>query len=185
MPAGFTPIDAITQDDELDEFDCGTHSLNHWLKTWARHSHRLGSTRTFVICPTGTRRVVGFHSLTMASVAKEEPPKKVTRSLGLHPVPVALLARLAVDMDYQDGGLGGALLRDAFMRTLQAASQVGAVALMVHAKDDEAISFYQHYGFEPSPIQALQLFLPLATIRKAMIAAEGTETRDTGQLPTA
>ena len=82
-----------------------------------------------------------------------------------------LLARLAVDRQFQRQGVGRLLIRDAMIRTAQAADHVGALALMVHAKDDEARAFYEHYGFEQSPLQPLQLFLPIKTIRTAMAEA--------------
>jgi GNAT superfamily N-acetyltransferase len=176
VPAGFTSIGPLAAEHELDDFDCGTHALNHWLRTWARHSHREGSARTFVVCAEGRRRVVGFHSLSAASASREETPRKVARPLapGL-PVPLVLLARLAVDQAFHERGLGRALMGDAFVRTLRAADQVGAVAMVVHAKDDDAVSFYERWGFLPSPLQPLQLFLPLKTIRKATLTVEGGE----------
>jgi GNAT superfamily N-acetyltransferase len=120
-------------------------------------------------------RVVGFHSLTGASASPEEPPRRVVRPLAPNlPVPLVLLARLAVDRTVQGRGLGRSLLEDAFVRALQAAQHIGAVAMMVNAKDDEARRFYEHYGFLPSPLQPLQLFLPLKTIRRAVLAA-GTQ----------
>lgn len=174
MTAGFTPVEPLSPEHELDQFDCGTHSLDHWLRTWARHSQREGSTRTFVICPLGSRRVVGYHSLAGAAAARDETPKKVGRPLAPNlPVPLVLLARLAVDRSHQGRGLGRDLLRDAFLRTLRSADLVGAVALMVNAKDDEARRFYEHWGFLPSPLQPLQLFLPLKTLRAAMLEAGG------------
>jgi GNAT superfamily N-acetyltransferase len=172
VPDGFTEIQPLDRSHELDDFDCGTPALNHWLNTFARHSQKVGSARTFVLCPEGSRQVVGFHTLVAASAAQEVAPKGVARDAGPHDVSLVLLARLAVDRNYQKRGLGNVLLKDAFVRTLQAANQVGALALMVHAKDEEAVSFYQHFGFRPSPLQPLQLFLPLKTIRRAMVEAD-------------
>jgi GNAT superfamily N-acetyltransferase len=174
VPAGFV-IESLSADHELDEFDCGTPALNHWLKTWAHHSQRTGSTRTFVMCPEGSKRVVGYHALTAASASREEAPKALARAAWPHQVPLVLLARLGVDQAFKGRQLGAALMRDAFVRTVQAASQVGAVAMMVHAKDDEARRFYEHWGFTPSPLEQLQLFLPLKTIRQSMVEAEADQ----------
>jgi GNAT superfamily N-acetyltransferase len=178
VPQGFTSVEALSRGHELDDFDCGSEALNHWLKTWARHSQRVESARTFVICLEGAGRVVAFHTLAAASASREEAPRKMTRGLGRHEVPLILLARLGVDRKFQRRSLGKALMRDALGRTLQAAEQVGVVALMVNAKDSEARAFYEHFGFEPSPLQPLQLFLPLKTIREAVI-----ETGEAGFIP--
>jgi GNAT superfamily N-acetyltransferase len=176
MPAGFTSVQALAPEHELDEFDCGTRPLDHWLRTWARHSQREGSARTFVICPTGTRRVVGFHSLTAAAAGREDAPRRIARPLAPNlPVPLVLLARLAVDRSARGQGLGKALMLDAFSRTVRSAEEIGAVAMMVHAKDDVARGFYERWGFLPSPLHPLQLFLPLKTIRAAIRLAAGDE----------
>lgn len=171
MPAGFTPVAPLGADHRYDDFDCGTPALNHWLRTWAQHSERVESTKSYVVCREGRRQVVGYHALTAASAGRDDAPKKLVRLAGPHDVPVVLLARLAVDRQHQRQGLGRLLLRDALLRTAQAADHVGAVALMVHAKDDEAPAFYEHYGFLPSPLQPLQLFLPMKTIRSAIRTA--------------
>ncbi len=172
MPTSFTKIEPLAPEHELEEFECGTAALDHWLHTWARHSQRVGSARTFVACSGRSHRVVGFHSLTSASASRDEAPRRVARPLAPSlPVPLVLLARLAVDRSFQGQGLGRALMLDAFLRTVRSADQVGAAAMMVHAKDDEARAFYEHWGFLPSPLQPLQLFLPLETIRKAILAA--------------
>jgi GNAT superfamily N-acetyltransferase len=176
MPPGFTSVQPLAHEHELDEFDCGTRALDHWLRTWARHSQREGSARTFVICPAGTRRVVGFHSLTAAAAGREAAPRRIARPLSPNlPVPLVLLARLAVDGSAQGLGLGKALMLDAFSRTVRSAEEIGAVAMMVHAKDGDARAFYEHWGFLPSPLHPLQLFLPLKTIRAAIVKAAGDE----------
>src|SRR5215471_9641637 len=135
MPAGFMSAQPLAPEHELDEFDCGTRALDHWLRTWARHRQREGSARTFVICPTGTRRVVGFHSLTAAAAGREDAPRRIAMPLAPNlPVPLVLLARLAVDRSAQGRGLGSALMLDAFSRTVRSADKIGAVAMVVHAK---------------------------------------------------
>src|SRR5262249_39569717 len=109
--ADFEPIEPLAPEHDLDGFDCGTHALNHWLTTWPRHSQKEGSARPFLACQDGGRRVVGFHSLAAASASREETPRKIGRPLAPRlPVPVVLLARLAVDRRHQGRGLGAALV---------------------------------------------------------------------------
>jgi GNAT superfamily N-acetyltransferase len=171
VPVGFAPVEALAPDHDLAGFDSGSPELDHWLAAWARHSQRVDAVRTFVVCPVGDRRVMGYHSLVATTASREEAPRRLARAAGPHAVPLVLLARLAVSRECQGRGLDAELLRDAALRTLQAADHVGAVALMVHAKDGDARSFYEHFGFQPSPLQPLQLFLPLHTIRQAVFVA--------------
>ena len=174
MPAGFSTIEPLAATHELEGFDSGAPSLDHWLKTWACHSHKLGSAKTFVVCLENTRRVVGFHALAAASASKDVVPRRVAAGLSpRHEVSLVLLARLAVDKRYQGRKLGKALLRDAMVRTLVAADQIGVVAMVVQAKDDEAYRFYEHFGFLPSPLKPGQMFIPLGTIRRAV--SEGAD----------
>jgi len=172
VPAGLTRIEPLAPEHELEEFRCGRDALDHWLHTWARHSQRVGSARTFVACSGRSQRVVGFHSLTSASASRDEARRRMARPLAPDlPVPLVLLARLAVDRSFRGQGLGKALMLDAFLRTVRSADHVGAVAMMVHAKDDEARAFYEHWGFLPSPLQPLQLLLPIETVRMAILRA--------------
>lgn len=174
MPAGFRPVVPLEAGHDLEGFECGSPPLDHWLKNWARHSQKVGSAKTFVVCPEeDDMKVVGYHALAAATAGRDELPKDLRRLVrgGPDVVPMALLARLAVDQRYQGRKLGKALLRDALARVARAADEVGTVALTVHAKDDEACGFYRRFGFIPSPFHPLQLFLPMATIREAVRAA--------------
>lgn len=172
MLPGFSAVEPLEADHELQGFDSGNHSLDHWLRTWALHSRRVGSAKTFVISQENTRSVVGFYALAAGSAGRHEVPKRVARDLSpQHQVPLVLLARLAVDRRYQGRKLGKALLKDAMTRTLLAADQIGVVAMVVHAKDDEACRFYEHFGFLPSPLQPHQLFIPLKTLRRVVSGA--------------
>jgi predicted N-acetyltransferase YhbS len=110
------------------------------------------------------RSKVGNYSLAYGSVSLEEAPQSVKSGLPMHPIPVILLARLAGDSTEQGRGLGAALLKDALLRTIQAAEIAGLSAMVVHAKDDSAKRFYERFGFEPSPIDAYHLFLRLSDI---------------------
>lgn len=104
-------------------------------------------------------RVVGYYALSAASVEQDDAPTRVRKGLARHPIPVILLARLAVDQSEQGRGLGAALLKDALQRAGSAAGEIGARAVLVHAKDEEAKAFYEHFDFEPSPSDPLHLFL--------------------------
>jgi GNAT superfamily N-acetyltransferase len=110
-------------------------------------------------------RVVGYYALAAGSVEHEEVPARIRKGLARYPVPVILLARLAVDQQERGRGLGAALLKDALTRAARAADEIGARAILVHAKDDEARSFYEHFDFEPSPSDPLHLFLLMKDLR--------------------
>lgn len=152
----------LTKDHDRNFFDCGVPALNDYLKKFALQNQKKHAARTYVA--TRGNRIVGYYSLAYGSVSLEEAPQKVKSGLPRHPVPVILLARLAVDSAEQGSGLGAALLKDALLRTIQAAEIAGLRAMLVHAKDDSAKRFYEKYGFEPSPIDAYHLFLRLSDI---------------------
>lgn len=111
---------------------------------------------------------MGYYTLAAASARREETPARVAKGLAAHPVPVILLARLAVDNTAKGKGLGAGLLKDALLRAAAAADIIGCRAVMVHAKDEAAKSFYQRFGFEPSPSDPLRLFLLMKDIRASL-----------------
>jgi GNAT superfamily N-acetyltransferase len=150
-------IEKLRREHLLDGFDCGKENLNRFLKRHARDTQQAHGAQTYVLAKD--LRVLGYYSLTAGSVAHEEATERVRKGLARHPIPVILLARLAVDVSIQGKGVGSALLKDALMRTAQAADTIGARALLVHAKDDEAKAFYQHFTFEPSPSDPYHLLL--------------------------
>lgn len=151
---------------ELASFDSGSESLDRYLKRFAYTNNQAGSARTYV--SLRGNRVVGYYTLTPGSVAREEAPERVAHGLARHPIPVILLARLAVDKSEQGQGLGKGLLRDALLRVVQAADLIGGRALLVHAKDERAKSFYESFGFEASPIDPFHLYLLLKDIKKTL-----------------
>jgi GNAT superfamily N-acetyltransferase len=104
-------------------------------------------------------------------VSREETPTRVAKGLARHPVPVILLARLAIDRGEQGKGLGAGLLKDALLRAAQAADIIGCRAVLVHAKDHSARAFYQRFGFEPSPIDELHLYLLMKDIKASLGSA--------------
>ncbi len=151
---------------ELNAFDCGKPALNEWLIRHARQSQSSGSARTFVVLDD--QRLVGYFSLTVGQVDVLTAPERVSRGMGRYPIPVAILARLAVSQTDQGRGIGVGLLRDAILRTLMVADQVGVRALLTHPLDEEAARFYRRFGFEPSPASESQLLLLLKDARKLL-----------------
>ena len=149
-----------------DDFDCGVPALNTYLKHFAYLNNQNSSARTYVALTDN--RVVGYYTLTPGSVAREETPQRVGKGLARHPIPVIILARLAVDKTQQGTGLGKGLLQDALLRIIHAVDMIGGRAVLVHAKDDRARSFYENFGFEPSPVDPFHLYLLLKDIKKTL-----------------
>jgi predicted N-acetyltransferase YhbS len=152
----------LTKDHDRNAFDCGVAVLNDYLKQYALQNQKKFAARTYVA--TRGNRVVGYYSLAYGSVSLEDAPQSVKSGLPRHPIPVILLARLAVDSAEQRVGLGAALLKDALLRTIQAAEIAGLRAMLVHAKDDSAKRFYEKFGFESSPTDSYHLFLRMSDI---------------------
>lgn len=155
--------ESLTAAHDTSKFDCGKPELTDWLRQYALVNHRAGSARVYVVHRDG--RVVGYYALAAASVEREDVPERIKKGLPKHPIPVILLARLAVDKTEQGKGLGAALLKDALARTGRAAAEIGARAMLVHAKDEEAQAFYEHFDFKPSPTDPFHLFLLMKTLR--------------------
>jgi len=155
------PLDASHH---LEEFDCGKPALTDWLLHHARQAQGSGSARTFVVCDKD--RVVGYFSLTVGQIDTLEAPERIRRGMGQYPIPLVILARLAVDLDYQKQGLGFSLLQDAIMRTVAISEQAGIRALLTHPIDAEAEAFYRRFGFEPTPAHDRQLILLLKNARR-------------------
>jgi GNAT superfamily N-acetyltransferase len=155
-----------------DAFDCGDAALNTFLRRYARQAHELGSAKTFVAVPDDdTTRVIGFYTLSPASVAYARTPDIIKRGLARHDVPAFRLGRLAVERTVQHQGLGGQLLLAAGRRCLRAAQEVGGVALLIDAKNDTVANWYTSYGALRLLDAPLSLLLPLATVRAALESA--------------
>jgi GNAT superfamily N-acetyltransferase len=157
-------VEKLNASHELDAFDCGKQALNRFLQRYAFSNQKAGSAQTYVVC-RGERRVVGYYSLAVGAAEHADTPGRVSKGLARHPIPVMLLARLAVDKTEQGRGLGSALPKDALLRTAQAAEIAGIRALLVHAKDDEARAWYEGFDFEPGPGDPYQLFLLMKDLR--------------------
>jgi GNAT superfamily N-acetyltransferase len=144
---------------QLRDFSCGESSLDQWLRRRALSNQTLGASRTFVVT-TEAMRVIAYYALAAGAVSHRDAPGKIRRNMP-NPVPVLVLARLAVDQGYQGRRIGSALLKDAVQRALSVAHNVGVRALLVHALHERAVKFYAHYGFIPSPANPMTLLLPL------------------------
>jgi GNAT superfamily N-acetyltransferase len=164
---GYEPVRKLVGADVVESFDCGQPALNQFLYRYALVNQQSNCAQTYVSCNAG--RVVGFYSLAVGSVDPALAAPRVAKGIAQHPVPVMVLARLAVDLQHQHVGLGKALLKDALMRTAQAADIAGIRALLVHAKDELARQWYQNWEFEPSASDPLHLFLLMKDI-KALVS---------------
>ena len=150
----------------LEQFDCGNPSLNEWLLRHARQAQSSGSAKTFVISDDNI--VIGYFSLTVGQVETYETPERIRRGMGQYPIPVVILARLAVSINHQGLGIGVGMLQDAIRRILMISEQVGIRALLTHPIDDRASNFYERFGFISSPVREKQLVLLLKDARKLM-----------------
>jgi GNAT superfamily N-acetyltransferase len=160
----FSPVALLEARHDRSTFDCGVEPLNVYLKQYAWQNQKKGMVRNYVTC-RGTR-VVGYYSLAYGSAAQANAPPTLTKGIGRYPIPLMILAPLAVDVKEKGQGLGKALLKDAILRTLQAADIAGLKAIFVQAKDQDAVRFYTKHGFLPSPGDPLHLFFPLDPLCK-------------------
>jgi predicted N-acetyltransferase YhbS len=157
-------IEKLRADHAVSGFDCGQVELNRFLSRFALVNLRAGAAQTYVALSGET--VVRYYSLAVGEVAYDDAPGRLTKGLARHPVPIMLLARLAVSSGSHGQGIGAGLLKDAMLRTLQAADIAGIRALVVHAKDGNARRFYEHFGFIPSPTDALHLYVLVKDIKR-------------------
>ena len=155
---------SLARGHDFSDFECGSEPLDAYLKHFAWVNQQAGAARTYVA--TRDSRVVGYYTLAYGSVEHQEATPRVRRGLARHPIPVMVLARLAVDRSSQQQGLGKSLLKDALLRTLGAAEIAGLRAIIVHAKDDVAKAFYSKFGFEASPTDPFHLMLLLKDLRR-------------------
>lgn len=157
-------IEKLRRDHPVEAFDCGREELDRYLVRYAWQNQQAGAAQTYV--GIVGEAIVGYHTLAVGHVTLEDAPQRLTKGLAKHPVPIMLLARLAIDRRWQGQGVGKALLRDAMQRTLQAADIAGIRAFAVHAKDEEARRFYEHFDFMPSPTDPMHLFVLLKDVRR-------------------
>ncbi len=163
-------IEKITPHHALDGFDCGIEALNRYLIRFALPNQKASTAQTYL--GLGDDRVIGFYTLVVGEVAFDDAPERLGKGLAHHPIPIMLLAWLAVSCTWQGRGHGAGPLKDAMRRTAQAADIAGIRAIAVHAKDDAAVAFYRRFDFLQSPTDPLHLFLLIKDLRRA-IAGEG------------
>lgn len=157
-------IEKLARHHAVDAFDCGEDALNRFLWRFALSSQLASTAQTYVGLADAS--VVGFYTLVVSEVACADAPERLTKGIARHPVPLMLLARLAVDRNWQGKGLGAGLLKDVMRRTVQAADIAGIRTLAVHAKDEVARAFYRRFDFIDSPTDPLHLFLLLKDLRR-------------------
>src|SRR6185295_16118042 len=142
-------IEKLRPDHYVDLFDCGQEALNRFLVRYAFQNQQAEASQTYVALIGDD--VVGFYPLVVAQVEYDDAPQRLRKGLAKHPIPLMLLARLAVATSRQGKGLGSGLLKDAMLRTLQTADIAGIRAIAVHAKDDNARALYGRFGFVAAP----------------------------------
>jgi GNAT superfamily N-acetyltransferase len=164
-----TPLSAVellASKHDVSQFDCGQHaSLTEWLKRYARMNQASGDSRTYVVHRESI--VAGYYSLAPGSISRREATARASKSAP-EPIPIVLLARLAVDKREQGQGLGSALLKDALQRAYAGAEIIGGRAILVHAIDSAAAAFYRKYGFEGCPGLDLHLMLLMKDMRASL-----------------
>lgn len=162
------PPEPLTPAHDLSSFSCGEPFLDEWLRRRALANHLSGVSRSYVL-RTGSSRVIGYYTLAAGAIAISEAPGRVRRNMP-DPIPMAVLGRLAVDQAWQGRGLGPLLLRDAALRTRQAAESIGIRGILVHALSPAAKRFYQGCGFRESPASPMT---PMVTLADAIAALKG------------
>jgi predicted N-acetyltransferase YhbS len=161
-------IEKLKRSLDGSNFGCGREALNRFLSKYALPNQQAEASQTYVALAEDA--VVGYYTLVVGQVEFAAAPERLTKRLARHPVPIVLLARLAIAISWQGKGLGSGLLKDAMKRTVQAADIAGIRAFAVHAKDDQARAFYEHFGFSPLASDEFHLFRLLKSIRGQVYA---------------
>jgi GNAT superfamily N-acetyltransferase len=154
----------LTATHDLSRFESGEPELDDWLRRRAIPNEEHGASRTYVVC--AGRRVIGYYALAAGAADHAIAPGRIRRNMP-NPIPVMVIGRLAIDLQFQGQGIGSALLRDAILRTVQAAEIAGIRAILVHAMSENAKSFYEKWGFIPSPVDPMTLMITVAEASKA------------------
>ena len=171
-PGNLSAPEKLSPEPDLAAFDSGETVLNEWLRRRAAQNESSGASRTYVIC-TETR-VVGYYGLAVGAVTHEQAAGRIKRNMP-DPIPVIILGRLAVDRRFQGKRIGTGLLKDAVLRTLQAANIAGMRALLVHAISDAAKRFYEACGFMASPVDPMTLMITLVEAERIISNAKGLD----------
>jgi len=166
----YRPPERLADHHDLTAFRCRSWEQTEWLQRYARQSASTGTTRVFVVTEHGSERVVAYYAWCMAQLHSEAAPARLRKGAGRYPQPVALLARLGVDIDHEGAGLGAGLLQDVFARVVELSDDIGCRGLLVHAESHQARDFYLHLvpDFEASPTDDLHLVLLMKDIRRTL-----------------
>ena len=167
MNAKYNESKPLNKLQDRHSFDCGVEPLNEYLKKYALQNQKKDAARTYV-STDNENKIIGYYTLVFGSVSFEETTAEISAGLGKYPIPIILLARLAVDKSEKGQGLGKILMRDALLRAVRASEIAGLRAILVHAKDESAKKFYQKLGFQPSPHNEFHLFLKMSDIRASL-----------------
>lgn len=159
-------IEKLARHHQVEGFDCGEAALNRFLLQFALPNQQANASQTYVGLADGV--VIGFYTLVFSEVTYDDAPERLKKGLARYPIPLMLLARLAVSQDWQGKRIGAGLLKDAICRTLQAADIAGVLALATHAKNDAARAFYEHFGFIASPTDPLHLFVLTKDLKRVV-----------------
>jgi GNAT superfamily N-acetyltransferase len=161
----------LAEHHEVDGFECRSTEQTGWLRRYARQSASTGTTKVFVVTEAGCPAVVAYYGWCMAQLCSIAAPARLRRGAGRYPQPVALLARLGVDVRHEGRGLGAGLLQDVFTRLVALSDDIGCRGLLVHAESPEARDFYRHLlpELEESPTDPLHLVLLMKDIRRTLI----------------
>ncbi|WP_016877386.1 GNAT family N-acetyltransferase [Chlorogloeopsis fritschii] len=159
------PPQPIKPEHQLEDFDSGSSELNDWLRKRALKNEASGASRTYVV--TVGQKVIAYYCLANGSVVNTQAPSRVRRNMP-DPIPVMVIGRLAVDCNWHSQGIGRGLVRDAVLRTLQAAKIAGIRAILVHAISEQAKQFYLKCGFIPSPVATMTLMVTIADAKDAL-----------------
>lgn len=170
MTGGYRPPVLLSPDHDLEEFECRSVEQTDWLRRHARQSSGSGTSRVLVVTPSHSNVVVAYYGWCMAGIALADAPPRARKGAGRYPQPVALLARLGVDVRYEGRGLGVGLLQDVIARTHALGEEIGCRGLLVHAETAEARDFYLHLvpELEASPTDELHLLLLMKDIRRTL-----------------
>lgn len=168
----YRPPEPLADHHDLTPFRCRSTEQTEWLRRYARQSSGTGTTRVFVATEHHHHRVVAYYAWCMAQLHTEAAPDRMRKGAGRYPQPVALLARLGVDIDYEGAGLGAGMVQNVFARLIELSDDIGCRGLLVHAESTDARNFYLHLipEFEPCPTDQLHLVLLMKDIRRTLQA---------------
>ena len=164
---GISAPELLTDKHDISNFCCGEHALDDWLKKRAIKSQARSHTKVYVVSDANTDQVIGYYAIAMGSVQRENTIASFRRNAP-NSIPVLVIARLAVHIDYQGYAVGAGLLKDCIIRSVKAMSIVGGAGILVHAINESAKMFYQKFGFTESPINAMTLMARIVDIKKSV-----------------